>query len=499
MKKIIIIGGGISGLSAGCYARMNGYDTRIFEMHTLPGGLCTSWKRNGYTFDGSIHWMDGTSPEKPFHQVWQELGALKDKKVYYKEMSYKIFLKDHTITFYNDPDKLRKYLCGIAPEDREMINELAASIGVFYPFQNMPLPKPRELFTFFDKLQDVKNYLPIIRLLQKYGKVTVEEFAGRFKNPVLQEAIRTTIETASTESNSINGFVGVLFVLATKGYGFPERGSLSLARSIEQRYTDLGGRICYGAKVKKILVENDKAVGVQLEDGREEYADIVISASDGYTTIFKMLGGRYVNRKIKHCYEKEAVTPSTVQVSIGVDGDMSDIADPHTIFNMYPLKQPIVIAGKANNLLRIKNYSFDPSFAPKGKSTLLIIFGSELADWEEIYADKEKYGQEKIKIEEAVIFRFEEIAPGIREKIEVVDVTTPMTYIRYTNTWKGSPMGFAKNFLLNLPRRLPGLKNFFMVGQWVGDMGVSGAAKSGRDIVQLICHQDKKRFLTTIS
>jgi phytoene dehydrogenase-like protein len=210
-----------------------------------------------------------------------------------------------------------------------------------------------------------------------------------------------------------------------------------------------------------------------------------------------MLGGRYVSRKIKHCYEKEAITPSTVQVSIGVDGDISDIADPHTIFNMYPLKQPIMIAGKANHLLRIKNYSFDPSFAPKGKSTLLIIFGSESEDWEEFYADKEKYREEKKKIEEAVISRLEEITPGIKKKIEVMDVTTPMTYIRYTNTWKGSSMGFAKNFLLNLPRSLPGLKNFFMVGQWVGDMGVGGAAKSGRDIVQLICRQDKKRFITT--
>jgi hypothetical protein len=71
------------------------------------------------------------------------------------------------------------------------------------------------------------------------------------------------------------------------------------------------------------------------------------------------------------------------------------------------------------------------------------------------------------------------------------------TSIRYTNNWKGSSMGFAKNVLLNLPRRLPELKNFFMVGQWVGDMGVGGAAKSSRDIVQLICKQDKKRFMTT--
>jgi phytoene dehydrogenase-like protein len=51
-KSVIIIGAGIAGLAAGCYARMNGYRTQIFELHDLPGGLCTAWERGGYVFDG---------------------------------------------------------------------------------------------------------------------------------------------------------------------------------------------------------------------------------------------------------------------------------------------------------------------------------------------------------------------------------------------------------------------------------------------------------------
>jgi phytoene dehydrogenase-like protein len=497
MKKIVIIGGGISGLSTGCYAKMNGYDAHIYEMHTFPGGLCTSWKRGGYTFDGSIHWLEGTSSDHPFNKIWQELGALKDKKIYYKDMSYKIFVNNHSITLFNDPEKLKKYLYEIAPEDGEMIDELADALKLFYRFQNMPLPKPKELFSVFDKLQAVKNNLPAIRLFQKYGQMTVEEFAQKFRNPVLREAIRTTIETAPTGSDSTNGIVGVLFVMATKGSGFPEGGSLALARNIEKRCIDLGGKIHYGARVNQILVENHAAVGIQLEDGSLEAADIVISASDGYTTIYQLLGGRYTNHKINHCYEKEAVTPSTVQVSIGVNMDVSSIIDPHAVFNMYPLERPITVAGRANHMIRIKNYAFDPSFAPKGKSTLVVIFGSDSADWENIYTDQDKYREEKGRIKEEVIAFLENIAPGIEEKIETVDVATPMTYIRYTNTWKGSSMGFAKNFLLNLPRTLPKLRNFYMVGQWVGDMGVSGAAKSGRDIIQLICRQDNKGFATS--
>jgi len=47
-RSIVIIGAGIAGLSTGCYAQINGYDTTILEMHDKPGGMCTSWTRKGY-------------------------------------------------------------------------------------------------------------------------------------------------------------------------------------------------------------------------------------------------------------------------------------------------------------------------------------------------------------------------------------------------------------------------------------------------------------------
>jgi len=65
-KSIAIIGAGIAGLAAGCYGRMNGYETHLFEMHARPGGLCTSWPRGRYTFDGCLHWLVGAR-EGAFH------------------------------------------------------------------------------------------------------------------------------------------------------------------------------------------------------------------------------------------------------------------------------------------------------------------------------------------------------------------------------------------------------------------------------------------------
>ncbi len=72
-KKVIIIGAGISGLCAGSYLQMNGYDTEIFELHNVSGGLCTAWERKGYTFDFCIHWLVGSTPSDNFHSLWNEL------------------------------------------------------------------------------------------------------------------------------------------------------------------------------------------------------------------------------------------------------------------------------------------------------------------------------------------------------------------------------------------------------------------------------------------
>ncbi len=75
-KTISIIGGGIAGLCAGCYAQMNGYQTRIHEMHTAPGGLLTSWERKGYTIDYCIHWLCGSKPGASLFRLWEEIGLI---------------------------------------------------------------------------------------------------------------------------------------------------------------------------------------------------------------------------------------------------------------------------------------------------------------------------------------------------------------------------------------------------------------------------------------
>ena len=77
-KKIVVIGGGVAGLSSGIYSQLNGFETEIYEMHTIPGGQCTAWERKGYRFDYCLHWLVGTS-SGVFHDMWKETNVINEQ------------------------------------------------------------------------------------------------------------------------------------------------------------------------------------------------------------------------------------------------------------------------------------------------------------------------------------------------------------------------------------------------------------------------------------
>ncbi len=128
-KKVVIIGAGIAGLSAGCYARMNGYDVEIHEANNLPGGLCTSWKRGDYVVDGCIHWLTDSRPGTGFYRVWEELGAVQGRQMFDHDVfSSVVGLDGRTLHFYTDVDRLEDHLKTLSPQDAGAIKDLCGLI-----------------------------------------------------------------------------------------------------------------------------------------------------------------------------------------------------------------------------------------------------------------------------------------------------------------------------------------------------------------------------------
>jgi phytoene dehydrogenase-like protein len=302
------------------------------------------------------------------------------------------------------------------------------------------------------------------------------------------------------EDYSLLGIASTLAMLHMKAAGYPAGGSLEFARAIEKRLLDLGGKVFYKHGVAKILEENGRAAGILLVNGNEIRADYVISAADLRTTVYKMLGGRHLEPMHEELFNSVKLSPSTVQVSFGVAMDLSSRFESTGDFI-----KPASFAGHKVDWMMVKNYAMDPTLAPPGKSVVACIGKIEDYEyWEKLSADKKVYQAEKGEIAGAAADLVESFYPGFKAAIEVTDVATPVTYVRYTGNWKGTYMTWiitpdkAKKFR-TIKKTLPGLENFWLSGMWVQPPGgLPTGVISSRHVIQMICRKDKKRFQTSV-
>jgi phytoene dehydrogenase-like protein len=495
-KKIIIIGSGIAGLSAGCYARMNGFETEIFEQHNLPGGLCTAWKRKDYLIDGCIHWLFGSAPGTTLHRFWKELGAMEGTEfVFHDELTrIETGTLDNKKTFivYADADKLGAHMKDLAPEDAAEIDNFTGMIKRLSTV-DMTFEKPMALMGMKDFQQIMKTMKPIWKDYKAMKKLSLTDYSLRFKSPHLRDGIRRIIDIPEFSAFAL---ILLLSCQYNRTAGFPVGGSLNFVRKIEKRYRELGGSVRYSNRVDSVIVDRNKAVGVKLTDGSENFADIVISAADGYTTIFKMLKGRYINRTIKKHYDTLPLFKPFFYLSLGVNRDFS--AEPHMTVRL--TEKPFELEGFTCDHIGYKHYSFDPTLAPVGKSVLEILYSSDYNWWLKLKDDKQGYAAAKQKISDTLIGELEKLHPGIKGDIEVVDTATPLTFERFTGNRNGTYEGWLltpKAMGMTMKKTLPGLKNFHMAGQWIHPGGgLSLVMKGSRDLIWQLCHKEGREFKT---
>lgn len=480
-KSILIIGAGIGGLSAGCYAQRNGFHSEVVEMNATAGGLCTGWKRKDFTFDGCLHWLVGTQPGTEFYRLWSEIGAVQDMDFHYYEYFTRYTdLEGNEFIAYGDPDRLRDHLISIAPEDARLIRRFTADIKTIMK-QDMPVDF---------NLKAARKALPSLLMMIKY-RMPLSKFAAKFRNPLLRKLFIDALDWHDMPAAFI---FWTMALMGAKKAGYPIGGSRGLIRSVVDNYEALGGKIHYGKKVETLLVEHHQVVGVRFEDGSEQRADYTISAADGHRTIFEWLEGKYVNSFIKKCYSTLELFPALVYVSLGLRKDFAD--EPYAI--QFQLKKPVRIGSEDMKSIGIRNHWFDKTLSPPGKGIFTMLIQQDYSWWEKYKTDRDGYLKQKELILEQVITLLEERFPDIRQEIEVSDISTPLTFERYTGNWKASYEGWLMkpdNISLQLPQVLPGLSNFYMAGHWISPGGgLPSGLITGRKAIQKICKKERVRF-----
>lgn len=499
-SSVIIIGAGLAGLSTGCYAQMNGYQSWIFEHHAQPGGVAAAWKRGDYLIDGGIHFVMSHKPGTGLYEIYRQLGIVPANR-FVDLTAYGRFTHEpsgRSLLLSDDLDQWASALRSLSPDDAQIVDELIAGGRAMQglDMSEFGLSKPPELTGMLDQARDMWSMRRLLRyVVGKYGQ-PVAEYARDVRDPVL----RTCIERLFLPEVPVYFLFMLLALLADGEMGLIEGGSHDFVRAIEQRYRALGGQIAYRATVDKILVESDRAVGVRLADGTEHRADAVVSAADGHSTIFEMLGGRYVNDKIKSRYATWKTFDPLLMISYGVAQEFPD--EPP--FSTLLLEQPLTIGPRAVDGIMVRIFNYSPRFAPMGKTVIQVELETEWDYWNDLQRQgRAHYDAEKERVAAEVLQRLEAHFPGISSRVEVTDVSTPYTTWRYTLNHEGAWMGWLMTpeaMRTSIERMLPGLSGFCMAGQWVmPGGGVPSCLYSGRHAVQLLCHQDGRPFTEEVA
>jgi phytoene dehydrogenase-like protein len=496
-KSIIIIGAGLAGLATGCYARMNGYRATILEHHSDPGGVAKAWKHDDYLIDGGIHYLMGHRPGAACYEIYRELGVFHNR-TYPDLTNYCDFtdeISGQRVSFVNDLEKLSHDLKALAPEDSAAIDDFMAGVRSFQRTDMFGMMEtPIELAGIFGPLKQLWHLRRSLRYLGGAYNLPNKEFSERFKNAALRRLLtHLFLPEVPMWFNLL-----MLSLLANRQMGLLARSCHDFVDSLVERFNGLGGEICYNSTVKEIIVENNRAVGVRLENGTERRADVVVSAGDGTNTIFKLLGGRYVSNAIQERYKNWKQLRPLVTLSFGVRRDFAGESPLRFLL----LKEKMTVGNETIDGFPIRIFNYGDKFAPAGRTVFQVLFITDWKYWKDLLQDRPRYEAEKKRVCAEALARLEPHYPGITSQVELTDIATPHTTWRFTLNHEGAFMGWAptpKALRTIFRKTLPGLENFYMAGQWVvPGGGVPPCFYSGRHVIQILCKRDGKKFSTSM-
>ncbi len=490
-KKVIVIGGGIAGLSAGIYALKAGFDADIYEKNPVPGGECMGWNRNGYHIDNCIHWLTGTDPKTKLWEVWKTVGAIDENTEYAdEEKFYTSILDGKRATLWHDLERTKRELIEISPEDEAEIvkfiqhTEYAKSCVI-------PSDKPMDMMGVRDYIEMGKDMADMPKVMKEYGKISCGELAERFKSPVLKKLMTDYLPPEYTAYSFLVSYA----TMASGNGNIPLKGSLAMTLRIVSRFREMGGVLHNGAAVKRILIEGKRAAGIELENGQTVKADMVISAVDTDFLFGKLIDRKYMPSDLAKAYENRRAYPITsgLQIACAIDADFSETGT--VVFDC----EPITMGNRTFNRMSVKSYAYDKSFAPEGKTVLqanVVQSDEDYLFWESLSADEYKAAKEELSA--GLIRRIVKEFPELDGRIELLDCWTPLTYNRYCNAYHGSYMGFVTtvgNKQMKFKGIVKGVDDLYIAGQWVmSPGGLPIAVISGKFAVQRILKKQKRNI-----
>ena len=479
MKRIAIIGAGVSGMTAAIYCLKSGYDVTVYEKHSKSGGLCSGWKRKGYSFEGAVHWINDSHPDDPMYRIWRDTGILGEGIPVFRSDPYFVYrINGEDVSIYRDINKLKKHFLEISPGDKKAIEMLRRDVQtlrkVKIPIMDIPGLKAKNKSRL--NIPMLLKMLPSVFLMRRLAKYSAKEYAAFFKHPGIRKALG---EFVVYEKFSSLGLLHTMACFMDSGV-YPKGGSLDLGKRMEDKLLSLGGRILFNTKADRIILDNKTTCGIEVQGEKIPYEAVIVSQD--LLTVDSLLGEIPRDEWIQAAKDDPPV--QTTFAAIGVRDDLRDL--PYA----FAFDEDITVGGIQYDNIVLTNYAEHTEYAPPGCSSLTCSFtGDSYEYWKEC-RDNGTYEEKKLLLADELKRLIEKNMPRLKDKIEVINIATPLTYERYTGSYKGAWMTvLLKDKTPYLPRSVSAdYKHLYFAGfRTKAPGGLPIAALSGFNAAQYAC------------
>ena len=455
-KKVVVIGAGLSGLTCAALLAKRGLEVTLVEAQYKPGGSCGIFKRKGNIFEQGSAMLYGFG-EKGFNSHRFVFNALEEpiNMIKHDEL-YVINYGDKRIVFYDDINKFTEQLGEAFPSEKENFKRFYSDIEKLYlkviaedPAYISPdvLKKEEGLKKLLKHPLAYVKFLGYLNsntesLLRKYFK---SEEVFKFFDKLTSTYCYTTVE----ETPAV--LATVMFV--DNHYGgsyYPVGSTLHLVGKLEKSIEENNGKIIYSTEVTKILIEDNKAVGIQLDNGRELRADFVVHSGTVWNLYNKLLAGDIDNKSVEEVNSLSPTYPSLVLFAL-----VKEEAIPKGTLPIEMLVSNTENIDEAEVTAYILSID-DKTLCEEGHHVISVI-GPSFKEWPIGFKNKYKsreYDEMKKSEIDRILKVLEKRFPKIKDNICHVELSTPTTLNRYAMKYKGAAAGPKQKLGQHMLKRL---------------------------------------------
>ncbi len=477
-KDVIIIGAGMAGLTCGCLLAKKGLNVLMIEKNQKAGGCCTSFEREGFSFDLSVQSIGECQKGGRIWHLLETLNLLDQIRFVPLEPAREYRFPDQRVTQSSRLETHIENLSSLFPRERKGIEEIYAVLRkIFEEFSSIP-----SSLSWFDPSSFASQYPFLSRYRDKtYGELLNEFISHPFLKTLL--SIRSSYGLLPPDEISAVGMAGIEISYFNYGVSCVEGRVEQLPLKMGEALEKAGAQILTGLEVDQILIEDKKAIGVRLKGGREITGKVIISNIDAHRTFSDLIGEDHVPGGFRSKLRGMRPSLSYFILYLGIEGELDEIpVSNNEVFFEAQLQKEFQslyenrISEKAPFYLLAPS-KVNPSHAPKGKSTLCLSCKTS-------YHFSPHWDREvKEQLSQRLINQASAFIPNLDKRIIVKIETTPKTIEQWTGNRWGAAYGWAQvprqSGIYRLSRTTP-IANLYLTGHWTSPGGgIAGVVASG--------------------